>query len=136
VSIFGGIVAFNRVVDERTVEAIGNLFLEILLAPGFTEGARRRLARKRNLRLLEVPAPHRPGLEFRHLAGGFLVQTGDEGIFAEPRVVTERAPGEDELRALRFAMTVAKHARSTHRPGAGGGSGAGRGPCLRRLLSL
>ena len=112
VSIFGGIVAFNRVVDERAAEAIGNLFLEIVLAPGFTEGARERFSRKKNLRLIEVPAPYRPGLEFRHLAGGFLVQAGDAEVFEEARVVTERAPSEAELRALRFAMAVAKHARS------------------------
>ncbi len=112
VSIFGGIVAFNRVVDERAAEAIGNLFLEVVLAPGFSEGARARFARKKNLRLLEVPAPHRVGLEYRHLAGGFLAQAGDEGVFDEVRVVTEEAPSEAELRALRFAMTVAKHARS------------------------
>ena len=112
VSIFGGIVAFNRPVDGAAAEAIGNLFLEVVLAPGFTEEARERLARKRNLRLLEVPAPPRPGLGYRQLAGGFLVQEEDRGVFAEVRPVTERRPGDEELRALAFAMAVAKHARS------------------------
>ncbi len=112
VSIFGGIVAFNRVVDEAAAEAIGNLFLEVVLAPGFDEAARARLAKKKNLRLLEVPEAYRPGLGYRGLAGGFLVQEEDRGVFGEVRAVTERRPGEGELAALRFAMAVAKHARS------------------------
>lgn len=112
VSIFGGIVAFNRAVDRAAAEAIGNLFLEVVLAPGFTPEARVILGRKKNLRLLEVSDPYRPELEYRYLAGGCLVQEGDRGVFTEVRTVTERAPSPEELDALVFAMAVAKHARS------------------------
>ena len=112
VSIYGGVVAFNREVDLAAAEAIGNLFLEIVLAPGFTSEARARFRQKKNLRLIELPGPYRPGLEYRQVAGGFLVQEGNAALFDEVKVVTDRAPSEAEMRALRLAMAVAKHARS------------------------
>jgi len=112
VSIFGGIVAFNRPVDRAAAEAIGNLFLEVIVAPGFTEEARELFARKKNLRLIEMPGPIPKELAYKKLPGGFLVQEEDDGIFGEVRVVTERAPSEAEMHALRLAMAAAKHARS------------------------
>ncbi len=112
VSIFGGIVAFNRPVDARVAEAIGGLFLEVIVAPGYSEAARARLAKKKNLRLIQVPEAQRLPLHFQRLTGGMLLQTPDEGIWDEVRVVTKRSPSPEETEALRLAMAVVKHARS------------------------
>ena len=120
VSIFGGIVAFNREVDEATAEAMKDVFLEIVLAPSFTPGALaiyESSAKLRNVRLLEVD-PRRKGgedaLDMKRVLGGLLVQSRDlEGAAAAgARVATKRAPSASELRALDFAWRVAKHVKS------------------------
>jgi phosphoribosylaminoimidazolecarboxamide formyltransferase/IMP cyclohydrolase len=118
-SAFGGIVALNREVDERTAAALAETFLEAVVAPGYSAAARAVLGGKKNLRLLEAgPAlaagsPPRAALELRSVSGGLLAQDRDA---VEPRdewkVVTRRAPSEDELRALRFAWRVCKHVKS------------------------
>ena len=115
VSIFGGIVAFNRPVDEATARELKPVFLEVLLAPEFTEGALRVLAAKKNLRVLRVPAPARGAyLDMKRLRGGVLLQEGDALNLVEDalRVVTPQSPGEAEWADLRFAWTVVKHVRS------------------------
>jgi phosphoribosylaminoimidazolecarboxamide formyltransferase/IMP cyclohydrolase len=121
VSIFGGIVAFNREVDGRTAEEMKDVFLEIVLAPAFSEAARAVYAsspKLRNVRLLEVEwtdSELRSGdLEIRKVLGGALVQTRDREPDERPerKVVTERAPTQSEARALDFAWRVAKHVKS------------------------
>jgi phosphoribosylaminoimidazolecarboxamide formyltransferase/IMP cyclohydrolase len=120
VSIFGGIVGFNRVVDEETAEQMKDVFLEIVLAPGFTEGARRiydSSSRLRNVRLLEVDLGATGGedaLDMKRVLGGLLFQTRDleSAVTKERHVVTERAPTDAESRALEFAWKVCKHAKS------------------------
>ncbi len=112
VSIFGGVVAFNREVDEAAAEAIGNLFLEIVIAPGFSEGVRARLARKKNLRLVEAPPPLAPRVEYRGLWGGFLAQAPDLGLFDRLEVVTQASLDPALLPALRLGLAAVKHARS------------------------
>lgn len=120
VSIFGGIVAFNREVDEATAEQMKDVFLEIVLAPSFTPGA---LAiydstpKLRNVRLLEVDLDAAGGedaFDMKRVLGGLLVQTRDlEGSAAHSaRVATRRSPTEPELRALDFAWRVSKHVKS------------------------
>jgi len=121
VSIFGGIVAVNRVVDERTAEAMHRLFLEIILAPGFTDEALVILKQKKNVRLLELgeldqAAAMRAAERrlVRSVQGGLLVQEADtRRITADDlRVVTERSPGAEELAQLLFAWKVVKHVKS------------------------
>jgi phosphoribosylaminoimidazolecarboxamide formyltransferase/IMP cyclohydrolase len=113
VSAFGGVLAFNRALDEQTAQEIAKTFIEAIAAPGYDTGARALLASKKNLRLLEVaPAPEEPVL--KSISGGYLVQTADTHRLArgECRVKTARAPSEEEWSALEFGWKVAKHAKS------------------------
>jgi phosphoribosylaminoimidazolecarboxamide formyltransferase/IMP cyclohydrolase len=135
VSAFGGIIAVNRTLDLGTAEAIGPLFAEVVIAPDFAPEALAFLARKTQLRLLKtggVPDPGAPGITFRSVSGGFLVQSRDSGriAVADLRVVTKRYPTEAELSDLVFAFRVAKHVKSNAivyaRNGATVGIGAGQ----------
>jgi phosphoribosylaminoimidazolecarboxamide formyltransferase/IMP cyclohydrolase len=117
VSAFGGIVAVNRTLDEATAAKIAKILTEVIVAPDATEAARAVLARRKNLRLLltgGLPDPAAPGMTFRSLAGGFLVQTRDAGRIdrAGLKVATKRAPTEAELDDLIFAFRVCKHVKS------------------------
>ncbi len=117
VSAFGGIVAMNRPLDAETAEEIVGIFTEVVIAPQVSEEARAIVAAKKNLRLLEtggMPDPAAPGLEVRRIAGGFLVQTRDDGRVTREmlKVVTKRAPSARELEDLLFAFRVVKHVKS------------------------
>jgi phosphoribosylaminoimidazolecarboxamide formyltransferase / IMP cyclohydrolase len=134
-SAFGGIIALNQPLDGETAEAIGDIFTEVVIAPGADADAMRLFARKKNLRLLittGLPDPLAPGLSYRQVAGGFLVQDRDGGRLNHDalKVVTKRAPTEAEMRDLLFAWTVAKHVKSNAiiyaRDGATVGIGAGQ----------
>ena len=115
-SAFGGIIAFNRPLDGDTAQAIvSRQFVEVILAPEVTPAALRATAAKGNVRVLEIPAADiPPGLGFKRVSGGLLVQDADSGSLAqiELRCVTERAPTEQETRDLRFAWQVAKYVKS------------------------
>jgi phosphoribosylaminoimidazolecarboxamide formyltransferase / IMP cyclohydrolase len=135
VSAFGGIIAVNRPLDAAMVEAIGKLFLEVIIAPTVTPEVRALLAKKQNLRLLEagsLPDPGAAGMTIRSVAGGYLVQTRDDGRVGESdlKVVTKRAPSAVELADLLFAFRVAKHVKSNAivyaKAGATVGIGAGQ----------
>ena len=117
VSIFGGIVALNREVDVETAEALAKVFLHVVLAPGFTPEALSILTQKKNLRLLELGpiTPPKPYLDLRRIPGGLLVQEAD--LLGAPsrescRVVTRRAPTEEEWRDLQFGWIAVKHVKS------------------------
>ncbi len=114
VSAFGGVLGFNREVDEETAAEIVKTFVEAIVAPGFTPAARATLAAKKNLRLLKVDFGWTPEPVLRTISGGMLVQTPDDAALdpATLRVVTERPPTEDELAALEFAWKVVKHVKS------------------------
>lgn len=117
VSAFGGVLAFNRVVDGATAEEVAKLFGECVLAPGFDEKAYATFAAKKNLRVLELPESGLKAsqeLQLRRISGGVLVQQADLGELndAELRTVTKRIPTQDETRAMRFAWKVAKHVKS------------------------
>jgi phosphoribosylaminoimidazolecarboxamide formyltransferase/IMP cyclohydrolase len=114
VSAFGGVIATNRAFDATAAEALGDLFVEAIAAPEFTEGARAVLARRKNCRLLEISASLTQKLEFRTVAGGILVQERDPGDPAgtEWRTVTERQPSEQELADLKFAWLACQHVKS------------------------
>ncbi|MCA1653012.1 MAG: bifunctional phosphoribosylaminoimidazolecarboxamide formyltransferase/IMP cyclohydrolase [Sphingomicrobium sp.] len=135
VSAFGGIVAVNRPLDSATAEAITSIFTEVVVAPDADDGALALFAAKKNLRLLltgELPNPTRPGLTAKSIAGGWLLQSRDNGriLSSDLQVATRRAPTEAETRDLLFAWTVAKHVKSNAivyaRDGATAGIGAGQ----------
>jgi phosphoribosylaminoimidazolecarboxamide formyltransferase/IMP cyclohydrolase len=134
-SAFGGIVALNRRLDAVTAEEIVQIFTEVVIAPGADDAARAVFADKKNLRLLTTDAladPLAPGLSYRQVAGGFLVQDRDNGAVspANLQVVTKRAPTDAELADLMFAWKVAKHVKSNAivyvKDGATVGIGAGQ----------
>ncbi|MBM7404855.1 MULTISPECIES: bifunctional phosphoribosylaminoimidazolecarboxamide formyltransferase/IMP cyclohydrolase [Sphingomonas] len=132
VSAFGGIIALNRPLDGETARAISGIFTEVVCAPDADEEARAVFAAKKNLRLIvtgELPDPARSGLAIKSIAGGLLVQSRDNGLLApeELKVVTKRAPTEQELADCRFAWTVAKHVKSNAIVYAKDGSTAGVG---------
>ena len=117
ISAFGGIVAFNRPIDEQTARAVTEIFTEVVIAPGADEAARAVFATKKNLRLLlteGVPSPTRPRRTFRSVDGGFLIQ--DEDIAPAETLtvtaVTGKEPSPAELQDLLFAFTVVKHVKS------------------------
>ncbi|QSO51780.1 bifunctional phosphoribosylaminoimidazolecarboxamide formyltransferase/IMP cyclohydrolase [Alicyclobacillus curvatus] len=117
VSIFGGIIACNRAVDEDLAERLTDMFLEIVIAPEFTAAARERFARKKNVRLLTVdmvqPLWKMGDHSFRRVSGGLLVQEIDlEGNTPEWTVVTKRQPTQEESIALQFAWKIVKHVKS------------------------
>jgi phosphoribosylaminoimidazolecarboxamide formyltransferase/IMP cyclohydrolase len=135
VSAFGGIIAANRELDADTAKQIAELFAEVVIAPGASDEARAILADKKALRLLltdGMPDPLVSGLTVRSLAGGYLVQTRDNGRVAqaELKTVTRRAPTAEELRDLLFGWKVCKHVKSNAivyaRNGATVGVGAGQ----------
>jgi phosphoribosylaminoimidazolecarboxamide formyltransferase/IMP cyclohydrolase len=117
VSAFGGILAVNRPVTEDLAEALQGVFWEVILAPGYTEEAKKILRAKPNLRLLEVPQGAWavvPSLEWRGIQGGFLLQERD--LQSAPSdtwtTVTARRPTETELEDLAFAWKVVKQVKS------------------------
>ncbi|MGB7539246.1 MAG: bifunctional phosphoribosylaminoimidazolecarboxamide formyltransferase/IMP cyclohydrolase [Anaerolineales bacterium] len=116
VSAYGGVVAANRPVDEATVKAMGNLFIECVIAPGFTSGAREELAKRKNCRLLEMPDRIiEPKFEFRSVTRGVLMQASDFGDPAgtpEWKVVSQRPPSAEELSDLRFAWRACMFVKS------------------------
>jgi len=117
VSIFGGIVALNREVDEVTAEKLAQVFLHVVLAPAFSPGALEILTRKKNLRLLELGpiTPPQSYVQLLGIPGGLLVQEADTlGLpdRASCRVVTRRAPTDEEWRDLAFAWVAVKHVKS------------------------
>ena len=113
VSAFGGVLAFNRALDRETAGEIAKTFIEAIAAPGYDAAARELLAAKKNLRLLAVSrAPEEPVL--KSISGGYLLQTPDTHRLDRGtcHVKTERAPTEEEWRALEFAWKVSKHVKS------------------------
>jgi phosphoribosylaminoimidazolecarboxamide formyltransferase / IMP cyclohydrolase len=119
VSIFGGIVAANRPVDRDTALLMKETFLEIILAPDFTEEAQAVLTEKKNLRLLRIPSLNESreaaqGFRIAPVAGGALVQDYDVKQLddADIRVVTDKQPTAEELAQLKFAWKVVKHVKS------------------------
>jgi len=116
-SAFGGIIALNQTLDAETAEAITEVFSEVIIAPAVDEAAKAVVAKKKNVRLLvtgALPDPKAEITTYRQVAGGFLVQGKDNGDITldDLKVVTERAPSEEELKDLLFAWKVAKHVKS------------------------
>ena len=117
VSIFGGIVAVNRLGDEGTAAEMGKIFLEVVIAPDFSPEALEVFKSRKDLRLLKVgQSVRRPGgcFDYKKVSGGLLVQEMDLKPMApeEWRVVTWRNPTREELEDLVFALRVVKHVKS------------------------
>ena len=114
VSAYGGVLAFNRSLDEETAREIAQTFIEAIAAPDYTEGALQLLTARRNLRLLKVAASPASELVVKSISGGYLAQTPDVQrlVRAEAQVKTERAPTVDEWEALEFGWKIAKHVKS------------------------
>jgi phosphoribosylaminoimidazolecarboxamide formyltransferase/IMP cyclohydrolase len=137
-SAFGGVIAFNRALDESSAEAIvGQQFAEVIVAPEVGRAARAVLARKQGIRVLEAGWPTasstvRDGLQLKTIEGGLLVQSNDDGRVdvAAAKVVTQRQPTANEVRDMKFAWAVVKFVKSNAivlaRDGATFGIGAGQ----------
>ena len=135
ISAFGGVLAFNRMVDAGTAEEVAKLFVECIVAPGFDSRAKTIFAAKKNLRLLELPPDGLDpdyDLQLKRIRGGMLVQQPDIGALqdSEIRTVTKRVPTAEEMHTMRFAWKVCKHVKSNAivfaRDGATLGVGAGQ----------
>lgn len=116
ISIFGGIVACNREIDTATAEKLSGIFLEIVIAPGFSEEALEILTRKKNIRLLKLAMDggQQAVKKLTTVGGGVLIQSRDDGKIAKEdlTVATDRKPTEEELENLLFAWKAVKHVKS------------------------
>ena len=115
-SAFGGVIAFNRNVDAATAKEILNLFVEIIIAPGFDDEALKLLSTKPNIRVLELDVSKEvAGFEMRKIQGGLLVQERDRGTIEDMKalkVATKRKPTDDEYAAMAFSWRICKHMKS------------------------
>ena len=113
VSAFGGVIASNRPIDRACAEAVVEQFAEVVIAPGYDEGALEVFASKKNLRVLEAEAAVPDETVVRAIDGGYLLQAADAGWEGEEReVATSRAPSDVERRAMELAWRVVKHVGS------------------------
>ncbi|PQL90090.1 bifunctional phosphoribosylaminoimidazolecarboxamide formyltransferase/IMP cyclohydrolase [Apibacter sp. wkB309] len=112
ISIFGGIIAFNRTVDEETARLLITVFLEIVIAPSFTGEALQLLSSKKSLRVIKVNNPVSDSIEFVKVDGGLLVQDVDHATATDFTQVTNSAPDKKQLEDLIFAQKIVKHAKS------------------------
>ena len=137
-SPFGGIVSFNKEVERDVADELSNLFLEVVIAPGFSTDSLEVFNKKKNLRLLELKnldkKIDRKGIIYRSVVGGFLSQERDIKLAKKEnwKIVTNNKPTEEELRSMEFAVKCVKHIKSnsvvfvkdTHTVGIGGGQTA------------
>ena len=137
-SPFGGIVSFNKEVERDVADELSNLFLEVVIAPGFSTDSLEVFNKKKNLRLLELKnldkKIDRKGIIYRSVVGGFLSQERDVKLTYKEdwKIVTNNKPTEEELRSMEFAVKCVKHIKSnsvvfvkdTHTVGIGGGQTA------------
>ena len=129
-SAFGGIIAFNTAVDANAAEAICKQFVEVVIAPLFSEQARQVFVAKQNVRLLEIPLGHALNAhDFKRVGGGLLVQSPDARnvALAELVVVSKKQPSPEQLQDMMFAWRVAKFVKSNAIVFCGGGMTLGVG---------
>ncbi len=137
-SPFGGIISFNRKVEEKVAKELSNLFLEVIIAPDFSDKALNIFFKKKNLRLLKLKnldkKIERKGMRFRSVVGGFLSQERDSYLTPKKdwKIVTKKKPTKEQIRSMEFAVKVVKHVKSnsvvfvkgTETVGIGGGQTA------------
>ena len=113
VSIFGGIVAINREIDGKTAEELNKIFLEIVIAPSYSEEALKILKNKKNLRVIQCEVLRsQDKLEYIKVDGGILVQETNTKMIEEMKIVTEKVPTEKEKQDMILGMKVVKHVKS------------------------
>jgi phosphoribosylaminoimidazolecarboxamide formyltransferase/IMP cyclohydrolase len=118
VSIYGGIVVANREIDERAAEEINKIFIEIIVAPSFTDKAVEILKGKKNIRILKLEniSEKQPSnsYDLKKVGGGLLLQTIDEELYIEDelKTVTRRMPTDKEMEDMMFAWKIVKYAKS------------------------
>lgn len=115
VSAFGGIIAFNKPVDESVATELSKLFVECVIASDYSKSALDILTQKKNIRLLKQELPYKEPkdeIEYRMLTSGMLVQDRDNKLLSETKNMTKREPSKDEKKALDFAWKVCKHVKS------------------------
>ena len=113
VSIFGGIVACTTTVDAATAQRLAELFLEIVVAPDFTNEALEIFKTKKNLRVMRAPLPPQDDVECISVDGGLLVQSRDKRLIEKWEVVTKRAPDNADIDDLLFGMRGVSFVKST-----------------------
>ncbi|MDR1663268.1 MAG: bifunctional phosphoribosylaminoimidazolecarboxamide formyltransferase/IMP cyclohydrolase [Endomicrobium sp.] len=115
ISAFGGIIAFNKPVEEDTAEEIGKIFVECVIAPGYSKNALDILIRKKNIRLLVQEIPYKEDknvIEYRTVSHGILAQDRDNLLSVEIKPITRRQPTREENDSLDFAWKIARHVKS------------------------
>ncbi len=112
VSIFGGIVGCSAVVDKAAAEEMVKTFLEVIVAPGFTDEALEVFAAKKNLRVVIAEVAADDDWECMAVAGGLLVQNRDNNLFEKWDIVTKAKPTQEQIDEMAFGMTVAMFAKS------------------------
>ena len=113
VSIFGGIVALNKEVDSKTADELKKIFLEIVIAPSFTDEALEILKSKKNLRVIKSKIKQQQDkMEYVKVDGGLLVQQTNNKMIEEMNIVTDKAPTEQEKEDMILGMKVVKHVKS------------------------
>lgn len=111
-SIFGGIIGFNRKVDKKTAEEMVKIFLEVIAAPDYDDDALEVLKTKKNLRVLKFHNTPKADKYMVSVDGAMLVQEEDKKLIDEIKVVTEKAPTDEEMKDLLFGMKVVKYVKS------------------------
>ncbi|WP_313386345.1 bifunctional phosphoribosylaminoimidazolecarboxamide formyltransferase/IMP cyclohydrolase [Chishuiella sp.] len=111
-SIFGGIIAFNREVDGKTAVELNKIFLEIVIAPSFTEEALEIFKQKKNLRIIKVKNPVSDKVTYVKVDGGLIVQSTDNQFSNDLTVVTNAQPTEKQMTDLVFAQKIVKWVKS------------------------
>jgi phosphoribosylaminoimidazolecarboxamide formyltransferase/IMP cyclohydrolase len=114
-SAFGGIIAFNCEVDGNAAEAVAKQFVEVLIAPSFSESAKQIFTAKQNVRLLQIPLGNAVNMhDFKRVGCGVLVQSPDAKnvLHSELRIVSKKQPTPQQLQDLMFAWRVAKFVKS------------------------
>lgn len=134
VSIFGGIIAANKEIDKQTAEEINKIFIEIVIAPSYTDEALEVLRSKENIRILKLPnmmgIVPADSIDIKKIDGGILIQDIDSKIFDERdlTVVTKKQPTDQEMKDMIFGMKVVKHVKSNAIVLAKDGKTCGIGP--------
>ena len=119
-SAFGSIICFNEIVETSTAKAVGNLFVEVMMAPGYTDEAKSVLMEKKNRRLLTIDSPDdrleplQRQVVRKPIEGGVLVQTEEPPIidWDKARTVTETAPTDAQIDSMKFAVRVCEQVKS------------------------
>ncbi len=111
-SAYGSVIAFNREVDANTATALSQLFVEVLVAPGYSESALEILEKKRNMRIMKVEPETGRGMRIRSISGGYLLQDELTSSFEKFDLKTSRQASADQVEDLNFAWKVVTHCRS------------------------